>query len=80
MAKRHIIPLGKHKPIRSSWGAMDMQPARLPAHEELYSYRVGQESAMIASYEQHKKAVDMRKAQIQALLVLKEKLLDKGLL
>jgi len=83
MAKRHIIPMGKHKPLGSSWKSFDHAYGRglMPENRPEYQcYITGQQSAMIASYEQHKKAVDMRKAQIQALLVLKEKLLDKGLL
>ena len=44
MAKRHIIPLGKHKPLRSSWGAIPMQPNR--DITEPLCYRLGQYPAM----------------------------------
>lgn len=66
MAKRHIVPLGRHKPVRSSWESMDSmayshsyEPESRP---EFQVYVTGQQSAMLASYEQHKKAVDKRKA------------------
>jgi len=66
MAKRHIVPLGRHKPVRSSWESMDSmayshsyEPESRP---EFQVYVTGQQSAMLASYEQHKKAIDKRKA------------------
>jgi len=66
MAKRHIVPLGRHKPVRSSWESMDsMAYSRSYEPETRPEFRVyvtGQQSAMLASYEQHKKAVDKRKA------------------
>jgi hypothetical protein len=66
MAKRHIVPLGRHKPVRSSWSSMDsMAYSRSYEPEERPEFRVyvtGQQSAMLASYEQHKKAADKRKA------------------
>lgn len=56
MAKRHIIPLGKHKPIRSSWGAMDMQPNR--TEYEYHCYRNGQAEAMLKQYNDRKAVKD----------------------
>jgi len=44
MAKRRITPLGKHKPLRSSWGAIPMQPNRDAT--EPYCFRSGQYPAM----------------------------------
>ena len=66
MAKRHVIPLGKHKPVRSSWSAMDTM-AYSDSYEpdervEYQCYITGQQTAMIASYEKHKKGVDKREA------------------
>ena len=66
MAKRHIIPLGKHKPVRSSWASMDTQaysrsyePETRPEYQCFVS---GQQASMIASYEKHKKVLDKREA------------------
>lgn len=80
MAKRHIIPMGKHKPVRSSWAAMDTlafsRSYEPEARPEYRCFVSGQADAAKQAYEARLK----REAQIQALLVLKEKLLDKGLL
>jgi len=65
MAKRHIIPLGKHKPLRSSWGAIPMQPNR--DSTEPYCYRLGQYPAM---QEQWAKA-QKQKQNEQAIALLK---------
>ena len=66
MAKRHIIPMGKHKPVRSSWASMDTQAySRSYEPETRPEYQccvTGQQSAMIASYEKHKKVLDKREA------------------
>ena len=65
MAKRHIIPMGKHKPVRSSWQSFDHAYGRglMPENRPEYQcYVTGQQANMIASYEQHKKAVDKREA------------------
>jgi len=62
MAKRHIIPLGKHKPVRSQLSGIVINDDELPYGEKYSVYYTGQETAMIASYEQHKKAVDKREA------------------
>lgn len=67
MAKRHIIPLGKHKPVRSSWASMDsMAYSRSYEPESRPEFRVyvtGQAGAML---EQYKKDVD--KAEALAIL------------
>lgn len=54
MAKRHIIPLGKHKPVRSSWAAMDTlaysrsyEPETRP---DFHVYVTGQAKAWQADY------------------------------
>ncbi len=66
MAKRHIIPLGKHKPVRSSWASMDSmaysrsyEPETRPEYQ---CFVTGQQASMIASYEKHKKVFDKREA------------------
>lgn len=54
MAKRHIIPLGKHKPLRSSWGSYPMVNERKPI--EPYCYRDGQSKAMLEHYNRQQEA------------------------
>ena len=80
MARRFITPMGRHKPIRSSWQAMDTgaysrsyEPETRP---EFRVYVTGQADAMQAEYEARLK----REAQMQALLDLKQRMLDKNLL
>ena len=67
MARKFITPMGRHKPICSSWAAMDTQafsrsyePETRP---EFRCYVTGQADAML---EQYKKAVD--KAEALAIL------------
>ena len=67
MARKFITPMGKHKPVRSSWAAMDTQaysrsyePETRP---EFRCYVTGQADAML---EQYKKDVD--KAEALAIL------------
>ena len=67
MARQFITPMGRHKPIRSSWAAMDTgaysrsyEPETRP---EFRCYVTGQADAML---EQYKKAVD--KAEALAIL------------
>jgi hypothetical protein len=80
MARQFITPMGKHKPVRSSWAAMDTQAySRSYEPESRHEFRVyvtGQADAMQAEYEAKLK----REARIQAVLELKQKLLDKNLL
>ena len=80
MARRFITPMGRHKPVRSSWAAMDSkaftrsyEPETRP---EFRVYVTGQADAMQAEYEARLK----REAQMQALLDLKQRMLDKNLL
>lgn len=80
MARKFITPMGRHKPIRSSWAAMDTgafsrsyEPETRP---EFRCYVTGQADAMQAEYEARLK----REAQVQALLDLKQRMLDKNLL
>ena len=56
MARKFITPMGRHKPIRSSWAAMDSkafsrsyEPETRP---EFRCYVTGQQAAMQAAYEQ----------------------------
>ena len=67
MARKFITPMGRHKPVRSSWAAMDSkafsrvyEPETRP---EFRCYVTGQADAML---EQYKKAVD--KADALAIL------------
>ena len=67
MARKFITPMGRHKPVRSSWQAMDSkafsrsyEPETRP---EFRCYVTGQADAML---EQYKKAVD--KAEALAIL------------
>ena len=71
MAKRHIIPLGHHKPVRSQMSGIFIRDDELPYGEQYSVYYTGQQTAMIASYEKHKKALDRRKS-----LVLLDELLS----
>jgi hypothetical protein len=67
MARQFITPMGRHKPVRSSWAAMDTQafsrsyePESRP---EFRCYVTGQADAMLEHY---KKTVD--KAEALAIL------------
>ena len=71
MAKRHIIPLGNHKPVRSQMSGIYIRDDELPYGEKYSVYYTGQQTAMIASYEKHKKAIDRRKS-----LMLLNELMD----
>ena len=68
MAKRYVIPTGKHKPLRSSWGAMDMQPNR--DGNEPYCYRFGQFPAMQEQWlkAKEKKSIDAGLAILKTLI------------
>ena len=62
MAKQFITPMGRHKPIRSSWQAMDTQafsrsyePETRP---EFRVYVTGQADAMMATYRKTKDKAD----------------------
>ena len=50
MARRHIQPMGRHKPVRSSWGSIDMQPDNNVVRPVCFA--VGQADNMVAAYEQ----------------------------
>jgi len=81
MAKRGaIIDMGRHKAVGSSWRSMDSmaysrsyEPETRP---EFRCFVTGQADAMQAEYEAKLK----REAQMQALLDLKQRMLDKNLL
>jgi len=62
MAKRHIIPLGNHKPVRSQMSGIFIRDDETPYGHSHSVYYTGQQSAMIASYEKHKKALDRQKS------------------
>ena len=79
MARKTVIPMGKHKPLGSSWQAMDMAYSRVYEPEQKPEFRcfvTGQKDAMQAAYDAHKQA----QARHERLLLLKQKMLDKGLL
>ena len=79
MARKHIVPMGKHKPLGSSWQSFDHAYGRglMPeTRPEFRCYVTGQAEAAKRDYDARLK----REAQMQALLVLKQELLDKGLL
>ena len=84
MARKFITPMGKHKPVRSSWAAMDTQaysrsyePETRP---EFRCYVSGQAKAWQAEYDAKVAADAKRDAQMQALLDLKQRMIDKNLL
>ena len=65
MARKQYIPMGKHKPLGSSWQSFDHAYGRglMPeTRPEYQCFVTGQQANMIASYEQHKNAVAMREA------------------
>ena len=79
MAKKTVIPMGKHKPLGSSWHAMDMAYSRVYEPENRPEFRcfvTGQKDAMQAAYDARKREQE----RMSALLLLKQKMLDKGLL
>jgi hypothetical protein len=85
MAKRGaIIDMGRHKAVGSSWKAMDTlafsrsyEPETRP---DFRVYVTGQADAWQAEYDAKVAADAKREARFQAVLELKQKLLDKGLL
>lgn len=85
MAKRGaIVDMGKHKPLGSSWRSIDRQgysrsyePETRP---DFHVYVTGQANAWQAEYDAKIAADAKRQAQMQALLDLKQRMLDKGLL
>tara|TARA_R110000751_G_scaffold216098_2_gene319449 strand:+ start:944 stop:1201 length:258 start_codon:yes stop_codon:yes gene_type:complete len=85
MAKRGaVIDMGRHKAVGSSWKAMDTlaysysyEPETRP---EFRCYVSGQAKAWQAEYDAKVAADTKREARFQAVLELKQKLLDKGLL
>ena len=85
MAKRGaVIDMGRHKAVGSSWKAMDTlafsrsyEPETRP---EFRCYVSGQAKAWQAEYDAKVAADAKREARFQAVLELKQKLLDKGLL
>ena len=85
MAKRGaIVDLGRHKAVGSSWRSMDSmaysrsyEPETRP---EFRCYVTGQAKAWQAEYDAKVAADAKREAQMQALLDLKQRMLDKNLL
>ena len=85
MAKRGaVIDMGTHKPLGSSWRSMDSmayshvyEPESRP---EFQCYVSGQKTQMQAVYDTHKQEQARREARMDTLLLLKQKMLDKGLL
>ena len=69
MAKRHIQPMGRHKPLRSSWGSIDMEPDNTVVRPACFT--VGQADNMA---EAHAKA--LRKQQAAGNLAELDRLLQ----
>jgi len=57
MARRHIQPMGKHRPVRSSWGSIDMEPDNTVVRPACFT--VGQADNMA---EAHAKALRKQQA------------------
>ena len=84
MAKRGaIIDIGRHKAVGSSWRSMDSmaysrcyEPETRP---DFHVYVSGQADAWQAEYDAKIAADAKRQAQMQALLDLKRRMLDKNL-
>ena len=78
MAKRHIIPLGKHKvSVQSQFAGLVIHGGQLDDGKyAVYHSPNGLHDHMVASYEEHKARVERHKR----VLLLKQKMLDKGLL
>ena len=70
MAKTYILPVGKHKPVVSSWQSVDHAYGRavMPSREntEYFCYQSGQAKAMAQEYERKKAMLD--KAEALAIL------------
>ena len=66
MAKTYILPVGKHKPVVSSWQSLDHAYGKelMPSREntEYFCYQSGQAKAMAREYESRKKAIDIANA------------------
>ena len=69
MARRHIQPMGKHRPVRSSWGSIDMEPDNTVVRPRCFA--VGQADNMA---EAHAKA--LRKQQAAANIAELDSLLS----
>jgi hypothetical protein len=84
MAKRGaIVDMGRHKAVGSSWRSMDnmayshsYEPETRP---EFHVYVSGQADAWQAEYAAKIEAEAKRQAQMQALLDLKQRMIDKNL-
>ena len=80
MARKFITPMGRHKPVRSSWAAMDSKAfSRVYEPETRPEFRcfvTGQADAANRAY----KAQIESEAKQQRLLALKARMLAKGLL
>ena len=84
MAKRGaIIDMGRHKAVGSSWKAMDTlafsrsyEPETRP---EFHVYETGMSGQCHAEYQARLAADAKRQAQMQALLDLKQRMIDKNL-
>ena len=77
MAKRHIIPLGKHKvSVQSQLAGVSIRDDQMPYGEKFASYYTGQVVNMQAAYD----ARIQEQARHERILLLKQKMLDKGLL
>lgn len=77
MAKRHIIPLGRHKvSMQSQLAGVSLRDDQMPYGEKYACVYEGQLANMQATYDAHKKAQE----RYERVLLLKQKMLDKGLI
>ena len=84
MAKRGaVLDMGRHKLVQSSWRSMDSmaysrsyEPETRP---EFRVYETGMAGQCHAEYQARLEADAKRQAQMQALLDLKQRMLDKNL-
>lgn len=77
MAKRHIIPMGKHKvSVQSQLAGVSLRDDQMPYGEKHLCLYEGQIANMQAAYD----ARIQEQARHERILLLKQKMLDKGLL
>jgi len=84
MAKRGaVIDMGRHKLVQSSWRSMDSmaysEQCEPETRPEFRVYETGMSGQCHAEYQARLEADAKRQAQMQALLDLKQRMLDKNL-
>ena len=84
MAKRGaVIDMGRHKLVQSSWRSMDSmaysEQCEPETRPEFRVYETGMAGQCHAEYQARLEADAKRQAQMQALLDLKQRMLNKNL-